>query len=303
MRREVEFWTEDGTRLRGHIHGDAHAPAPGVVMSHGFGGVHAQIEHYAAYFAEAGFAVLNYDHRGFGGSDGTPRQEVNPYQQAADWRDAISFAETQPEFDAAAGFGVWGSSFAGGLAMVTAANDPRVRCAVGQIPNVSGHRNGAKMFTPEQIATIRALAADDRRARLGGAEPAVVPLFPQEAGAFAAFMLGIPDGIVERASEAPGWRNWVTVRSLEHLIEFEPAAWATYVSPKPLMMIVGEEDVCTFTDVQLAVFRDLPEPKRLVTFPGGHFDAYGTYFDETVGPARAWFETHLRAPAHAACAV
>jgi hypothetical protein len=100
-------------------------------MSHGFGGVQLQIEAHAGYFAEAGFAVLLYDHRGFGLSDGAPRQEVNPYIQLSDWRDAISLA--------------------GGLAMVLAADDPRVSCVVAQIPNVSGHRNGAKIFTAEQL--------------------------------------------------------------------------------------------------------------------------------------------------------
>jgi uncharacterized protein len=201
------------------------------------------------------------------------------------------------EFDAETGFGVWGSSFAGGLAMVTAANDPRVRCAVAQIPNVSGHRNGAKIFTAEQLASIRRRAAADRLARLQGATPEMVPMFPTAAGGFAAFMLGLPEAIVQRASEVPTWRNEVTLRSLEYLIEFEPAGWMPYVTPKPLMMIVAEQDVCAFTDIQLDVFASLGEPKRLVTFPGGHFDAYGRFFDETAGPALAWFEEHLHRPA------
>jgi len=42
MRRKVEFATEDGTILRGHIHSEGTDPAPGIVMAHGFGGVHAQ---------------------------------------------------------------------------------------------------------------------------------------------------------------------------------------------------------------------------------------------------------------------
>ena len=116
----------------------------------GFGGVKPQIDPYAALFAEAGFAVLNYDNRGCGTSDGKPRQELNVFKQMTDFGDAITFAESQPEFDTQQGFGVWGSSFSGGLAIVTAANDPRVRCVVAQIPNVSGHRN-ARLYSPEQI--------------------------------------------------------------------------------------------------------------------------------------------------------
>ena len=108
-------------------------------------------------------------------------------------------------------------------------------------------------------------------------------------------MHGLPDGIAEHASETPNWENWVTVRSLEHLLTFEPAGWAPYVAPKPLMMIVAEDDVCTNVGVQRALFEALSEPKALVSFPGGHFDAYAKFFDQTCGPASAWFETHLRA--------
>ena len=68
--------------------------------------------------------MLNFDNRGWGTSEGEPRQELNVFKQITDFRDAITFAESQPEFDTQRGFGVWGSSFSGGLAIVTAANDP-----------------------------------------------------------------------------------------------------------------------------------------------------------------------------------
>jgi uncharacterized protein len=109
MRRKVNFSTEDGTMLRGYVHSAGSDAGPGIVTCHGFGGVKSHIDRYAALFAEAGLAVFLYDHRGFGTSDGAPRQEVDPYRQLADWRDAITFAESQPEFDAERGLGVWGS--------------------------------------------------------------------------------------------------------------------------------------------------------------------------------------------------
>jgi uncharacterized protein len=109
MRRKVDFSTEDRTTLRGYVHSSGSDARPGIVTCHGFGGVKSHIDHYAALFAEAGLAVFLYDHRGFGTFDGAPRQEVDPYRQLADWRDAITFAESQPEFDAERGLGVWGS--------------------------------------------------------------------------------------------------------------------------------------------------------------------------------------------------
>jgi dienelactone hydrolase len=292
MVMKVEFRTEDGTILRGRIHAPKGASA-GVVMAHGFGGTIGHIDHYAQRFAAEGFAVLVYDHRGFGTSDGNLRHEVDPYRQMADWRDAISFAETRPEFLPDAGFGIWGSSFAGGMALVISANDQRIRCVVAQIPNVSGHRNAPLMFTAAQLSEIRRRIAVDRRDRAAGKPPGTMPMFSDTPGELSAFMLDIPPGTLESALKNERWKNEVTLRSLEHLFEFEPAAWTPYLAAIPVMMIIGENDVCTFTDVQKAVFDTISGKKRLVTFPGGHFDAYYTYFAETSEPAAEWFRRHL----------
>jgi hypothetical protein len=58
-------------------------------------------------------------------------------------------------------------------------------------------------------------------------------------------------------------------------------------------MIIAEHDRCTFTEVQLEVYEAAPEPKKLLTFDGGHFDAYTTFFEQTAPPARDWFVEHL----------
>ena len=60
-----------------------------------------------------------------------------------------------------------------------------------------------------------------------------------------------------------------------------------------LLMILAEHDQCTFTEVQREVYRAAPEPKKLLSFDGGHFDAYTTFFEQTAPPARDWFVEHL----------
>lgn len=294
MMRRTKITAEDGTVLRAYLHSPADEPRPGIVMCPGFGGVKPHIDTYAALFAEAGFAVLNYDNRGFGTSEGEPRQELNVFKQLTDMRDAITFAESQPEFDATRGFGVWGSSFSGGLAIVTGANDPRVRCVVAQIPNVSGHRNAVKLFTPEQILEIRRRAAIDRVARLRGEPPLMAPMFSDDPDELCAFPGPVPEEY-RAAIESGIWDNQTTIRSLESFIEFEPAGWLPYLSPKPLLMIIGEHDRCTYTEVQREVYESAAEPKKLTSFDGGHFDAYTTFFEQTAPPARDWFVEHLGA--------
>ena len=58
-------------------------------------------------------------HRGFGASDGLPRQDIDAWRQIADWRRAISYLESRPEVDSQR-LGIWGTSYAGGHAIIDA---------------------------------------------------------------------------------------------------------------------------------------------------------------------------------------
>ncbi|MFF7887753.1 serine aminopeptidase domain-containing protein [Streptomyces sp. NPDC020794] len=51
---------------------------------------------FAARFDDAGFAVLAFDHRRFGESEGAPRQIVRLDEQVADWHAAIECATGPP---------------------------------------------------------------------------------------------------------------------------------------------------------------------------------------------------------------
>ena len=72
-------------------------PFATIVMAHGFSAVKEMyLDRFAEVFAAAGLAALVFDNRNFGASDGVPRQEIDPWRQIADYRDAISFALTLP---------------------------------------------------------------------------------------------------------------------------------------------------------------------------------------------------------------
>jgi fermentation-respiration switch protein FrsA (DUF1100 family) len=120
----------------------------------------------------------------------------------------------------------------------------------------------------------------------------MVPMFSDDPNELCAFPGEFPEEYRE-AIESGIWNNQTTIRSLENFIEFEPAGWLPYVTPKPLLMILAEHDRCTFTEVQREVYETAPEPKKLLSFDGGHFDAYTTFFEQTGPPARDWFAEHL----------
>src|SRR5258705_5759507 len=139
-RRDIEFDAE-GVPLRGWFSPAEGAgwPGPAVVMAHGFSAVKEMyLDSFAEVFAAAGLNVLVFDNRCFGASDGEPRQEIDPWAQVRDYRDAITYLHTLPEADPGR-IGIWGSSYSGGHSLVVAAIDRRGKGA---------GRHGSRVFRP-----------------------------------------------------------------------------------------------------------------------------------------------------------
>jgi fermentation-respiration switch protein FrsA (DUF1100 family) len=97
-------------------------------------------------------------------------------------------------------------------------------------------------------------------------------------------------------TRAPAWRNEVTLRTVEMLMEYQLAAYIERISPTPLLMVVAAGDHLTPADLALAAYQRALEPKRLELLPGGHFDAYVRDFETSSGAARDWFLEHLGSP-------
>jgi fermentation-respiration switch protein FrsA (DUF1100 family) len=297
MRKDIAFRTQDGLTLRGwHSVPDGLAgKAPVIVMAHGFSAVKEMyLDRFAEAFAAAGLGVLVFDNRNFGASDGEPRQEIDPWQQVRDYRDAITFAETLPETDPAR-IGIWGSSYSGGHVLVVGATDRRVKCVTAQVPLISGHRNARRLIRADHIAGVQAMFDADRRARYTGAAPAMIPVVAEDPAAPCA--LPTPDSwtwFTETGrNRAPSWRNEVTLQSVEMFTAYEPGAWIRFISPTPLLLVVALGDHLTVADEALAAYEQALEPKQLVCLNGGHFDAYVRDFDAASTAARDWFVAHL----------
>ena len=297
MRRDVEFDAE-GTTLRGWLYTpDAGGePWPAVVMAHGFSAVKEMyLDAFAEVFAGAGLAALVFDNRNFGASDGEPRLEIDPWAQVRDYRHAITYARTLPEVDRER-IGIWGSSYSGGHVLVVGAIDRRVRCVVSQVPLVTGWRNVQRLVRSDLIAQVRAQCDADREARFRGEPPGMIPVVSEDVTGPAA-LPGVDSyqWFTETArTRAPAWRNEVTVRTVEMLMEYEPGTYIDRISPTPLLMVIAAGDDLAVADEAFAAYNRALEPKCLEVLPGRHFEAYvEPGFQQSSGAARDWFVQHL----------
>jgi fermentation-respiration switch protein FrsA (DUF1100 family) len=298
-RIDVELPGHGGTVLRGWLYGAGRpGAAPAIVMAHGFSATkEMRLDRYAEVFERAGFVVLVYDHRNLGASDGEPRQEINPWAQARDFRRAIEWAAARPEVDADR-IGIWGSSFSGGEVLVLGACEPRVAAVVANVP-FAGLPGADYTDTRERFESLREALLDESGA--GPADAASDVIGPvavvEEEGNELPVFLGQPESTewFLGVGGEPGtrWQNRATVVGVT--ASWDPGVCVERIAPRPLLMVVATEDRLAETAVAEAAFARAGEPKRLAMIEGHHFDPYdGEGFERAAGAARDFFVEHLQ---------
>lgn len=296
----TEHWipAEGGISLHAWVLGrtDLTGPAPAITLAHGFGGLaEGGLMHYAELFAEAGFVSIIHDHRSFGRSGGWPRQDIDPWRQILDWRRVITYLQDLPGVDPDR-IGLFGSSYAGGHSLVLAGSDPRIKAVVAQVPTISGYEQGKRRNpTPEVTKQIQDRLNADERAQMRGAEPARQVLHSADPEVSSVYKDPAMDAYEERfpVPELDRFDRKVTIRSTLKAQMYDPGVWIDRIAPTPLLMIVADKDTITPSDIALSAYERAGEPKKLITYPGDHFDAYGDHFDQAGGGARDWFVQHL----------
>ncbi len=101
--------------------------APVFIVLHGKGDNRIGIIKYAGMLARAGYAVLAYDHRHHGRSEGT--YATYGYYEGYDVSAAIDYLETRGDCNTKR-LGVLGESYGAATAIMAAAEDPRIRLLI-----------------------------------------------------------------------------------------------------------------------------------------------------------------------------
>lgn len=260
---------------------------PGIVLCHGYAAVRsAVLPDYAKLFAEAGFAVLAFDYRGFGDSEGMQWQVIAD-EQVRDIRNAITFLQAQPELDPER-IAIWGTSNGGAHVVTVAGLDKRVKCAVGQVGYGEGRRLLLDAYTPEERETFLERLREDRTRRVLTGESERVPVDA---------LVYSPDTVkFHRAAVEldPVWDVRVPLSSADATLEYRPIDQADKISPRALMLIGAETDDLCQIDGYKEVFDRAGEPKRWVTYSFGHYDIYSPeLIKKSAVEAIAWFRQHV----------
>lgn len=256
---------------------------PVVVMAHGFCGTKdSGLQPFAERLADAGLAVLAFDYRGFGASDGDPRQVISLAGQADDFRAAIGCAASQPGVDENR-IVLWGLSLSGGHAFIVAEGRADVCAVISVVPMVNGlaagwHNRehvGARGMLRSTIAGIgSAIAA--RTGRSGTLLPAVGP--PGSNATLTA------PGFEEayRAIAGPTWRNEVDASVGLQLGGFRADRAASALVDIPVLVQIADFDQAV--PAQAAAKAAFAARAEVRHYPCDHFDIFAgrDWFGPTV---------------------
>ena len=267
-----------GLRLDADLHlPDARGGAPvGVVVAcSGFQGLKSI--HPERFARALSLAVLAFDYRGFGSSEGE-RGRLVAQEQADDVRAAVDRLMGLPEVDPGR-IALLGWGLGGGVVVAAAAGDPRV-AAVVVVNGVGDFRRSIRnTHDDESWQDLLDNVEADRplRARLGRSEitsPWNIVRLDLDPSTDAY--------VTAELYQAPGFGSGVTWESADFLLRFRPESVVAQVAPRPLLIVHGSDNRLHGLEEAEHLFDAAGEPKTLTVLRGaGHtewmFDDHPTF--------------------------
>ncbi|WP_280396338.1 alpha/beta hydrolase [Nocardia brasiliensis] len=279
--RPVPFYS-NRSRLDADLHlpdgGVAASPLPVIVAASGYQGLKViHPERFARAFCPLGYAVLAFDYRGFGESEGE-RGRLAPQDWVEDVRAAVDRVALEPDIDthriALVGWGL-----GGGVVIGEAAHDPRVRAVACLNGIADGNRATRNMHDHISWSTLLDRISLDRghRATAGRSEitsPWDIVRLDRDTRT--------NTYVGQELYKARGFGSGVNLESADLLLRFRPERDVGRLAGRPLLIVHGARNELHRPEEAHSLYHHAAAPKKLVFLEGaGHtefmFDDHPTF--------------------------
>lgn len=258
-------------------------PRSCIIMSHGFNCTKdCLLEDYALEFVKQGHSVLLYDYRGYGESEGEPRQLLSVLMQQEDLQNAIKFTKEIKKIDSII---LWGTSAAASYGIILASRDHSIKGVIAQcgaydhkVDSQKGLKDNGLWF---YISLLPHGIRDKWRGRLGLSRH-IIPAYGKSGSK--TFLRGdsIFNGVAKLAQNSKNFKNEVCAAFM--LQSHGPDVIEASKSVKcPVLVITCKNDEIISSESHVKLTETLGDKMELITFPIGHFDIYqGEWFKASI---------------------
>lgn len=280
-RTSVSYLNRYGIRIAADLYTakdmDETVKQPALVIGPPYGGVKEQGPgRIRQQLAQRGFICLAFDPAFMGESGGEPRHVSSPDIFAENFSAGVDYLGTLPFVDREQ-IGAIGICGSGGFALSAAQVDTRIKAvATASMYDISDA--GRIFMTPEQLREELPKLNEQRWKDFENGSPEYLPSFPETPAE------EVPEGLDPVSAEFysyyglkrghhPNARGGFTTTSQLAMLNFRSLDFVNQISPRPILMIVGENSHSKFFSEN--VYKAAAEPKELYVVPDAiHIDLY-----------------------------
>ncbi|MGL2985698.1 alpha/beta hydrolase [Acinetobacter baumannii] len=262
-----------------------------IIMAHGFAGLRQfKLIQYAQRFAQAGYAVILFDYRYWGGSTGKPREMISINSQLEDWKTMIQYASTCKFIDNRR-IVLWGTSLSGGYALSLASELKNIQAIMVQIPYVDGAET-AKLYPLQRYPQALKLSSQDYMGSKMGLNPKRLPVVDQYKLCF----MPTADsyyGYLSIVNPDYYWSGEVPARVFFNLMRYPPIQLVRQINI-PVLFIAAQHDSLIPIESSREAATNIAPFVSYHEWDMKHFDIYhGSWFEKAVTTQLEFLHQHI----------
>ncbi|MDV7537245.1 alpha/beta hydrolase [Acinetobacter baumannii] len=262
-----------------------------IIMAHGFAGLRQfKLIQYAQRFAQAGYAVILFDYRYWGGSTGKPREMISINSQLEDWKTMIQYASTCKFIDNRR-IVLWGTSLSGGYALSLASELKNIQAIMVQIPYVDGAET-AKLYPLQRYPQALKLSSQDYMGSKMGLNPKRLPVVDQYKLCF----MPTADsyyGYLSIVNPDYYWSGEVPACVFFNLMRYRPIQLVRQINI-PVLFIAAQHDSLIPIESSREAATNIAPFVSYHEWDMKHFDIYhGSWFEKAVTTQLEFLHQHI----------
>ena len=247
-----------------------HKPAV-IIMAHGFAALRQfKLVSYAQRFAQAGYAVVLFDYRYWGGSTGRPRELISLKEQLEDWKTMIQHVSERKSVDSHR-IVLWGTALSGGYVLSLASALKNIKAVMVQVPFIDGAES-VKYYPLHYLPKALKLSSQDYMGAKVGLSPKTLPVVHPSALCF----LPTADayqGYLSIINPDYYWSGEVPARAFFHLMRYRPIQDVRRINI-PVLFIAAKRDSLTPIESSREMATNIAPFVQYHEWDMLHFDIY-----------------------------